>query len=156
MHNGYELRTVGNKDEGVFSLRHFKTAEIVMVGKIKEILSSNDSHASQIAKGIFARHTGDIPKVNHSCGPNCGVKLNESGAHDFVARRDITVGEEITFDYAMRNYIIEHFPLQCACGADNCRGQVTGWKDLSVEQKKHYDGFAAPYLHELDTELKTR
>ena len=45
-----------------------------------------------------------ITKVNHSCEPNCGIRLNASGAHDFVARQPITAGQEITFDYAMRNY----------------------------------------------------
>lgn len=41
--------------------------------------------------------------VNHSCSPNCGVRLNDAGAYDFVAREPIAAGEEITFDYAMRN-----------------------------------------------------
>jgi len=31
--------------------------------------------------------------------------------------KDISVNEEITFDYAMRNYTIDHFPQQCMCGS---------------------------------------
>jgi uncharacterized protein len=58
------------------------------------------------------------PKVNHSCSPNCGVRLNDSGACDFVAREPIEAGEQITFDYAMRNYSVEHFPGGCLCGSD--------------------------------------
>ena len=60
---------------------------------------------------------GLIAKVNHSCEPNCGIHLNASGAHDFVARQPITAGQEITFDYAMRNYTVEHFAAHCQCGS---------------------------------------
>ncbi|HCA26376.1 MAG TPA: SET domain-containing protein-lysine N-methyltransferase, partial [Betaproteobacteria bacterium] len=89
-------------------------------------------------------------KVNHSCDPNCGIKINNTGAHDFVAIRAVAVNEEITFDYAMRNYDIDYFPKQCLCGSAICRGSITGWKDLPDERKKAYGGFVAPYLLELD------
>ena len=52
----------------------------------------------------------------------------------------------------MRNYAIEHFPGGCLCGADNCRGAVTGWKDLPAERKADYEGLVAPYLLEIDRE----
>ena len=52
----------------------------------------------------------------------------------------------------MRNYSIEHFPGNCLCGAETCRGTVTGWKDLSRDQKAEYDGEVLPYLLELDVE----
>ena len=84
-----------------------------MVGIIEELVDKNHSHASQIAEFKHALHEGLVSKVNHSCNPNCGVKLNKNGAHDFVARRKIKVNEEITFDYAMRNYHIEYFPAMC-------------------------------------------
>jgi len=79
--------------------------------------------------------------------------VNETGACDFVARASIAAGEEIAFDYAMRNYSIEHFPGGCLCGAGNCRGSVTGWKDLAAERKADYEGSVAPYLLEIDREL---
>jgi SET domain len=56
------------------------------------------------------RHGGLGPKVNHSCDPNCGVRLNDGQAFDFVARQPIAAGQELTFDYAMRNFTIDHFP----------------------------------------------
>ncbi|MDM8550424.1 SET domain-containing protein-lysine N-methyltransferase [Desulfobacterales bacterium HSG2] len=96
-----------------------------------------------------------MSKVNHSCDPNSGIRVNETGAHDLVAICDIAVSEEITFDYAMRNYSVDHFPPKCLCGADKCRGRVTGWKDLPDEKKKEYAGFVAPYLLELDIKYDT-
>ena len=68
----------------------------------------------------------------------------------FIAMRDIKVNEEITFDYAMRNYDINFFPKQCMCGSKECRGVISGWKDLSNKKKKEYKGFVAPYLLALD------
>lgn len=154
MTEGFELRITPGKGEGVFATRSFQAGETVMVGVIQEFLDCNHSHASQIAENTYVFHAGLVPKVNHSCEPNCGIRVNESGAHDFVAMREILPGEEITFDYAMRNYSIDHFDRLCQCGAKSCRGRITGWKDLPSATKKKYTGFIAPYL--LDLEQKDR
>lgn len=151
---GYELCTPeGGKGGGVRATRGFEIGETVMVGRLEGEVAQNDSHATQVSRTKWARHGGLGPKVNHSCNPNCGVELNRTGACDFVARRAIADGEEITFDYAMRNYSIEHFPGGCLCGAAICRGAVTGWKDLPADRKAAYEGLVAPYLLEIDREL---
>ena len=150
MKDGFELRKSSGKGEGIFATKSFKVGDIVMVGVIKEALNGNHSHASQIGENEYVLHAGLITKVNHSCDPNCGIRVNETGAHDFVAIKEIGVNEEITFDYAMRNYIIDYFPKKCMCGSKRCRGRITGWKDLPDEKKKEYEGFVAPYLLELD------
>jgi hypothetical protein len=148
--DGFELRASPEKGEGIFATKPFMVDDIVMVGIIEEELSANHSHASQIGENRHVLHAGLISKVNHSCSPNCGIRVNETGAHDFIAMKDISVNEEITFDYAMRNYAIDHFPQQCMCGSKGCRGRITGWKDLPDEKKQEYEGFVAPYLLELD------
>jgi len=150
MSNGCELRKTANKGEGIFATRDFSPNEIIMVGRILERLNGNDSHAAQIGKNEFVRHSGIIHKINHCCEPNCGIHLNETGAHDVIARKAISAGEELLLDYAMRNYCIEYFPKQCLCGAPNCRGQITGWKNLPEQRKQEYAGFVAPYLLEVD------
>jgi len=152
MKDGFELRKSSGKGEGIFAIKMFKVSDIVMVGVIKEALNGNHSHASQIGENEYVFHAGLITKVNHSCNPNCGIRVNETGAHDYVAIKEIGVNEEITltFDYAMRNYSIDYFPKKCMCGSKICRGKITGWKSLSDEKKKEYNGFAAPYLLELD------
>ncbi len=121
-----------------------------MVGVIDCEVDRNHSHASQVSDGRFVIHAGLIPKVNHSCDPNCGIRLNASGAHDIVARKPIASGHEITFDYAMRNYTIEYFPAYCRCRSPLCRDRITGWKDLPAQRKMDYRGFVAPYLIEID------
>jgi uncharacterized protein len=153
---GYELRTTtGGKGDGVHATRCFDIGETVMVGAIERRVAGNDSHATQVSRTKWVRHGGLGPKVNHSCSPNCGVQLNDSGACDFVAREPIAAGEEITFDYAMRNYSVEHFPGGCLCGSDTCRGSITRCKDLSDERKAAYRGLVAPYLLEIDRETRS-
>jgi hypothetical protein len=69
-----------------------------------------------------------------------------------IARKPIGAHEEITVDYAMRNYVIEFFPRHCLCGSTLCRGSVTGWKDLPPERKRAYAGSVAPFLLEIERE----
>jgi len=147
---GFELRETSKKGEGIFATKAFIIGDIVMIGVIEKRLNGNHSHASQIGKNAYVLHAGMITKVNHSCSPNCGISVNETGAHDYVTIKNISIGEEITFDYAMRNYSIDYFPDNCICGSIECRGKITGWRGLSNEKKKVYEGFVAPYLLELD------
>jgi hypothetical protein len=150
MGDGVELRTTADKGEGVFATRIFPIGETVMVGRIDSELDHNHSRASQVSEHRFVLHGGLIPKVNHSCEPNCGIHLNSSGAHDLIARQRIAPNEEITFDYAMRNYVVEHFPADCRCGSRRCRGRISGWRDLSAQRKADYHGYVAPYLIDID------
>lgn len=94
------------------------------------------------------RENGDM--VNHSCDPNCGM----SGNMLLVAMRDIEVGEELTFDYAMCD-ASDYDEFTCLCGASACRGVVTGsdWRDPQVQSK--YLGYFSPYLVKRITALTT-
>ncbi|MDX1421061.1 MAG: hypothetical protein R3181_13935 [Rubricoccaceae bacterium] len=58
--------------------------------------------------------------VNHSCDPSAWL----SGL-DVTARRALAPGDEITLDYA--TYVHESMPpFACTCGAEACRGVVSG------------------------------
>lgn len=155
MAGGYRLHVTEAKGEGVFATRSFQIGETVMIGVIDRELDRNHSHASQISAERFVVHRGLIPKINHSCDPTCGIRLNSSGAHDFVACKPIVADQEITFDYAMRNYTVEHFPAHCQCGSRHCRDRITGWKDLPAQRKADYHGFVAPYLTDIDNQHAT-
>ena len=73
-----------------------------------------------------------------------------------MARTPIAAGQEITFDYAMRNYSVEYFAAHCRCGSSRCRDRITGWKDLPAQRKADYDGFVAPYLTDIDDTCRRR
>ena len=61
--------------------------------------------------------------INHSCDPNC--ETEQFGRIIWiVAIRDITAGEELTYNYG---YGIDEEPLEpCHCGAQNCCGYILG------------------------------
>lgn len=63
--------------------------------------------------------------------------------------RDIPIGEEITFDYAMLdNEIDDSYNFECKCGSSECRGIITGqdWKNKTLQKK--YGKYFAAYLQE--------
>lgn len=145
-----EIKQTGSKGKGVFAEKSFDIGNLVLVGEIAKELKENSVHASQIALNRFILHDPTYCNLNHSCDPNCGIQLNASGAHNLIAKKPIKKGEEITFDYAMENYTIDHFPTDCLCGSISCRGKITGWKNLSETKKEEYRSWASPYLFEID------
>lgn len=59
--------------------------------------------------------------TNHSCDPNAYIK-EAGGARYFVARREISAGEEITIDYSIDNW--GDVWWHCDCGSARCRETV--------------------------------
>ena len=144
------LKNSKDRGSGVFSKNSYIVGEVVMKGVIEKIEYINHVGVSQMGENEYFAPIGLMALVNHSCDPNCGIKLNETGAQDYVAMKDIPSGEEITFDYAMQNYKIDHFPVSCQCGSSDCRGSIGGWVDLPQDKRVKYESFVAPYLLELD------
>ncbi len=58
--------------------------------------------------------------INHSCAPNCYMKILY-GHILFFALRDIAPGEEITADYVST---LHSDKKRCTCGAPTCRGTI--------------------------------
>jgi uncharacterized protein len=58
--------------------------------------------------------------INHSCEPNCFMKVHY-GRIQFYAMRDIHPGEEITLDYQAT---LHSDKKRCDCGAATCRGTI--------------------------------
>jgi hypothetical protein len=89
--------------------------------------------------GPPTREPGD--SINHSCDPNCGMR----NATTIVAMRDIAVGEELTFDYAMSD-ASDYDEFECNCGTSLCRSHVRA-DDWQLDTLRHrYKGFFSPYI----------
>lgn len=149
---GYVKGLTREKGYGLFATRRFQVGDTVIVGAPVHPAQGNGVHAVQTGIDEFGYEEGMGTLVNHSCDPNCGIRLvdADSNAFDLVARRPIDRGEEISVDYAMRNYVIEFFPRHCLCGAAICRRHVTGWKDLPEDRRIAYADSIAPFLLALD------
>mgnify|MGYP000857494322 CR=1 FL=1 len=79
--------------------------------------------------------------INHSCAPNGRLH----GATMIVALRDIEVGEALSYDYATSNGSA-YDEFECACGAAQCRGKITGNDWMLPELQLRYRGAFSPYL----------
>lgn len=135
---------------GVYALREYVQGEIVVAGQADGELPRDRHPLKQTTIDEAALRGGLMGKVAHSCAPNCGIRLNQAGTHDLVARYAIRPGTEITIDYAMRSFSIDLFPAHCQCGTVGCRGSITGFRDLPHERKVAYRGMVAPHLLVLD------
>jgi hypothetical protein len=78
--------------------------------------------------------------INHSCAPNCRAETIR-GRVWIIARRDIAVGEELTFDYGFPYKEWRLHP--CRCKAPRCVGFIVNkpqrWRVrrlLKAEQKE--------------------
>lgn len=150
---GYTYRQTTKSRGGIYATRTFKARQSVMKCTVTDVFDQRRRGAVQAGEHIFVSYAGEFSRVNHSCAPNCGIKTNDDGSYEVVARRAIDAGEEVTLDFAMHNYDIGK-QARCRCGAATCRGLIQGWKDLSEETKTGYEGFAATYLLALDNKYR--
>jgi hypothetical protein len=139
---------------GLFAVGEFRLGEIVCVkggyvfdrATLGELAPALGPAEIQIAEGLFIgpRHEeereGAMIFSNHSCDPNIGVQ----GQIVFVALRPILVGEELTHDWATTDD--DDYKMTCRCGANCCRGVVTGkdWQKKDLQRK--YQGHFSWYL----------
>jgi hypothetical protein len=79
--------------------------------------------------------------INHACEPNCGIR----GDVVLVALRDIAVGEELAYDYAMSD-ASDYDEFACRCGASGCRGRIKGtdWRNPVLQAR--YAGHFTTYV----------
>ena len=136
---------------GIYSLEPIKKGELVAVfgGVVYEwdafihLPDRERSLCIQVEDRHFLvpRPIGEGDYVNHSCNPNAGL----SGQIGLVAMRDIKIGEEVCFDYAMSD-TMPYDEFHCGCGSLNCRGLVGGNDWQKPVLQKRYAGFFAPHV----------
>ena len=156
-----QMRPAGGKGFGNFAIERISRGETVvgfggwvMNRATLDGLAVDRQHRSiQIDEDLYLVSDdepapGDM--FNHSCEPNC-VLL---GSQILLARRDIEIGEELTFDYAMCD-ASDYDEFSCMCGVPTCRQVVTGadWRDPVLQAK--YSGWFSPYLNKRIAALPT-
>jgi hypothetical protein len=122
---------------------HFYAAE-----KLSDIPNSSPvysrDHVVQIGETEYLHGKNGLAEcINHSCDPNCGI----NGRATIVAMRDISKGEQITWDYEMTedsDWCMEN----CQCGSSECRHTIRGYSFLPQEKREKYKKFTAEWLLE--------
>ncbi|KAK4337209.1 hypothetical protein RND71_043308 [Anisodus tanguticus] len=131
---GWGVRTTNFIKKSSFIIEYI--GEVVSEKVFKERMSENysrDSHhyCLNITSGILIdgyRMANEGRFVNHSCEPNCEMqKWSVNGYYrvGLFALRDISPGEEVTYDYNFYNFNVEK-QQTCHCGSSKCRGVIGG------------------------------
>jgi hypothetical protein len=131
------LRVVLSKIHGygVVTTRRFAKGELVCFGDgvlYTADAEFDDTYAlvmsgegSGLGETLFWDLACQTRWFNHSCDPNSFVDSKWDPEAStmrawWTARRDIEVGEEITYDYAFIAEVAE----RCYCGSERCRGLI--------------------------------
>jgi uncharacterized protein len=84
--------------------------------------------------GMLVDGEGMAAFINHSCDPNCETDEIDGRVWIFAAR-DITAGEELTYDYNLYDGE-EDDPAPCTCGTKKCRGTMYSPEEVIRRKKK--------------------
>jgi SET domain-containing protein len=144
-----QMRQTPGKGSGSFAIEKITKGEVVASfgGFVIEQQELKNYSADRVARSLQLDEanyllSGPIPEsgdmINHSCEPNCGA----FGSSSVKAMKNIEIGEELTFDYAMTDSS-QYDEFKCFCGKVNCRGKITGkdWQD-SILQTKYNNYFS--------------
>lgn len=147
-----EARQTPDHGDGAFAIAPIAAGEIVAVfggfpitrAGLEALPEERKRRSIQIDVDLFlvsgeVREPGDM--VNHSCDPNCGMR----GDIIVVARRDIAVGEELSYDYAMSD-ASDYDEFDCRCGTAACRRVIRGsdWRNPALRAR--YAGYYTSFV----------
>jgi uncharacterized protein len=160
LHPDLEKRDSPTHGGGIFARAAIRKGErlaifggkVMLIDEMLEIPLAMQRFTMQIEDRFVLGPAGTVPEdtdfFNHSCDPNSGFK----GQVFLVAMRDICVGEEVTFDYAMT--VSESigsdmvFSMECGCGSALCRKRITEQDWMLPALQIRYEGYFSPYIQE--------
>ena len=145
MHDNVYVSETKNKGQGLFAKRPFNKNEVILrfdgekVSKEKaySIDPNYSANLLQIGEELYI----DIINTysfftNHSCSPNAIIKVAINTAF-LLASQPIKQDEEINFDYSSTETSpIDIWKMNCNCSNYSCRKIISGFGELSNEQKQ--------------------
>ncbi len=115
--------------KGVFAAIDFEAGDVILERDDSRVVTDENPlregehpyHCDWLPDGrvIYAQEPERY--TNHSCDPRAYVKETDDARY-FVARSDISAGEEITCDYSIDNW--GDVWWSCDCGSARCRKTV--------------------------------
>ncbi|OQO00577.1 hypothetical protein B0A48_13067 [Cryoendolithus antarcticus] len=168
---GVEVLATGNRGFGVRACRAFTPGDIVMeyTGEIisegecqrrmHEVYNGKDNYyLMELDGGLVIDGTkGSMARfVNHSCEPNCEVRMCLVGGTPrmgvFAGENGVKTGEELTYDYNFDNF--GQTRQRCYCGAPSCRGFLCA--RLSKDELKKWQKEESERLAKVQAEAEKK
>ncbi len=133
------------KDSIIFEF----TGDLFSTEQIPYPLTIDNDRFLQIGSNKFIGPSGDYDDyINHSCSPNCSVRI--VGSRAFLKSLCLIQPEvELTFDYSTTSSDTpDKWKLNCQCHTFNCRKIISGYETLDEKTKEKYKqiGIIPPYL----------
>ncbi|MGQ0771247.1 MAG: SET domain-containing protein-lysine N-methyltransferase [Nitrososphaerota archaeon] len=135
----FELKLDNKKGIGLITKKPFKKEEIVIKEAGIIIRSRKDATINSVQIGpnrfVDAKLSKFTDHINHSCDPNTRYDID---TFEFIAIKDIKIGDEITFNYLSTDWDLKSDGLDfdCFCGSSNCLGHISGYRYLIPAQQK--------------------
>ena len=124
-----------NNHRALYATRSFNANDVIVSFGAKASHDTPNYLTLQVGEGI---HIELFPEylecANHSCMPNC---FFDTTRFEFVALREIAVGEELTFFYPSAEWDMDR-SFQCFCGTPQCFGHIQGARYLPEEAFQRY------------------
>jgi D-alanine-D-alanine ligase len=154
----WEVRTRPQGDYGLFATRELASGEAILTFEERAhhlvSLSHVEARWGERERTWFAHYAWPLSEdvwviwsqdpeewrpLNHSCEPTAWLE-----GLDVVARVPLREGDEITLDYA--TFYNDRLPaFDCRCGAESCRGTVSG-RDHLQPFVARYGEHVSPYV----------
>lgn len=139
----------GIHGSGIFTKKDIDRGDTIFILKGKRFQKINKTIKDTlgnpnwvgIKKNTWINPAGMFEFINHSCGPNMGIK----GSVTFVALRNIKAGEELTFDYSITE-TDKKWRFNCKCGSRNCRKVVRSVQFLPKKVFNRYSPYVPEYF----------
>ena len=132
------IKETGNKGKGLYSTKKYGKGNIVLILEGNYFPKPTRTSIQVGDKHIESWEGGHI---NHHCNPNTEIRIHNNfiGKNQLnqtqpslvalvVAKRDINIGEEITFDYETTEFDMAE-PFECNCHGRWIRGKIHRYQE---------------------------
>lgn len=155
-HHGVFAKTFIKKGEELGRVPQTAEGEELKFYTRSEAMSLREEvrrHMYMVDDELFGIPEPPLAYLNHSCDPNCWFQ----GDDLFVVAQDIQENEEIVFDYSLGETEGSMLlPLNCKCGAADCRGDLKfdDWRNAHWRHKYagRYNSYIAKKIASLPSD----